>query len=149
MLIQLALPILLLQGSSSNVPIARVVKNGENHLALVVNARQIPLVGKFEAPDGYLYRVETSGFTALQQVYIWGVTEWHDLEDENGKYYELAEYHFEIDPTHPNVEIQKPNYLSFWGKRTQRGQFTEFRIVKLNGMTTFNNPQVVRFSPVR
>ena len=149
MLTHLALPILILQRAPSDVSIARVVKTAESHLALVVNAHVIPILGKFESPDGYLYRVETSEFTTLQHVYIWGVTEWHDLEDENGKHYELAEYHLEIDPTHPNAEIQRPNYLSFWGTRTQRGQYTEFRIVKLNGMTPFKTPQVVRFSPVR
>ena len=138
----------IVQTPSKGVGAVKVISNGPDQLALRLDGKIYPIQGHSPTPDGFVYRVELNEYTSIQQVYFWGVTEWHDLEDENGQYFELAEYHIELDPKHPQTSVEKPNYLTFWGRRIQRGNMVEFRIVKLSGMSRFKQPQTVRFQIV-
>jgi hypothetical protein len=142
-------PIQVVQAPTKDGPTAKVVLSGSNQLALQIDGRNYPIQGPSPTPDGFVFRIERDEYTPIQQIYFWGITEWHDLEDENGKYYELAEYHIELDPKRPQATVEKPTFLSFWGHRTQRGNLVEFKIVKLYGMSRFRQPQTVRFQIVR
>lgn len=129
-------------------PACKIVAVNSGKVQLTFEGKKCDIHGDALAPDDLLYRVELSPATVIQNVFIWEVTEFTDLENEFGKFYSLKGHRIEFSPKDTVVELLQGSEFGFWGSKSNKGGKVVFRIKKIQGFAPFAAPQEIAFENI-